>query len=95
MFYSFHSHLRHTGTRPLLFHDGLSLSVSVSVSVSVPFPLTPLSPPLLGTSLVNVLMARNARNDPHPHFGQTALQAAVESRQSECAKCILEAAAPR
>ena len=35
-----------------------------------------------------------AKNDPHPHFGQTALQAAVSAGHASCVQCILEAAAP-
>lgn len=44
--------------------------------------------------IVRAALARGARNDPHPDFGQTALQAAVASGQDACARLILETAAP-
>ena len=39
-------------------------------------------------------MERGARNDPHPEFGQTALQAAVALGHANCVAVILETAAP-
>lgn len=44
--------------------------------------------------LVAECLRRGSRNDPHPDFGQTALQAAVASGQEECARILLETAAP-
>ncbi|CAN0555868.1 unnamed protein product, partial [Ectocarpus sp. 8 AP-2014] len=44
--------------------------------------------------MVRECLRRGSRNDPHPAFGQTALQAAVASGQDACARLILETAAP-
>ncbi|CAM9596696.1 unnamed protein product, partial [Ectocarpus fasciculatus] len=44
--------------------------------------------------MVRECLRRGSRNDPHPAFGQTALQAAVASGQEACARLILETAAP-
>eukprot|EP00948_MAST-09A_sp_MAST-9A-sp1_P001105 g1105.t1 len=43
--------------------------------------------------IVHIALDRKARNDPHPHYGQTALQAAIQHGQASCASIILEAAA--
>ena len=42
--------------------------------------------------IVRVALDFNAKNDPHPEFGQTALQVAVASGHINCAKLILETA---
>jgi ankyrin repeat protein len=42
--------------------------------------------------LAKLCLLRGAKNDPHPHFGQTALQAAISSGHVKCARVILEAA---
>lgn len=57
------------------------------------------TPMLLACRLGDIEMAREclrrgSRNDPHPDFGQTALQAAVASGQEACARLLLETAAP-
>ncbi|CAM9722824.1 unnamed protein product, partial [Laminaria digitata] len=57
------------------------------------------SPLLLACRLGNIGVAgeclrRGSRNDPHPDFGQTALQAAVASGQEGCARLLLETASP-
>ncbi|GMI02336.1 hypothetical protein TrVE_jg14155 [Triparma verrucosa] len=44
--------------------------------------------------IVNLALERGARNDPHPEFGQTALQSAVSAGHANCVKVILETAAP-
>lgn len=44
--------------------------------------------------MVGECLRRGSRNDPHPDFGQTALQAAVAAGQEACARLILETAAP-
>lgn len=44
--------------------------------------------------IVGECLRRGSRNDPHPDFGQTALQAAVASGQEACARLLLETAAP-
>ena len=43
--------------------------------------------------VVDVCLRAGARNDPHPAFGQTALQAAVAGGHAECVKRILDEAA--
>lgn len=43
--------------------------------------------------MVRYCLARGAKNDPHPDFGQTALHAAVSAAQFGCARTILEEAA--
>ena len=43
--------------------------------------------------IVKFCLGRGAKNDPHPQYGQTALQAAVASGQAKCAKIILQTAA--
>lgn len=45
------------------------------------------------TKLVNLCLSWRAKNDPHPTFGETALQAAIISQHFECAQKILETAA--
>ena len=44
--------------------------------------------------IVQLALKWQARNDPHPQFGQTALQAAVSGGNINCVQLILEAAAP-
>jgi ankyrin repeat protein len=44
-------------------------------------------------SVVRACLAAGAKNDPHPNFGQTALQVAASCDQVECARIILDAAA--
>lgn len=44
--------------------------------------------------IVGECLRRGSRNDPHPDFGQTALQAAVAAGQEACARLLLETAAP-
>lgn len=44
--------------------------------------------------VVGECLRRGSRNDPHPEFGQTALQAAVASGQEACARLLLETASP-
>lgn len=39
-------------------------------------------------------LRRGSKNDPHPDFGQTALQAAVASGQEACTRLLLETASP-
>jgi ankyrin repeat protein len=36
--------------------------------------------------IVALALERGARNDPHPDFGQTALQAAVSSGHANCVR---------
>ena len=43
--------------------------------------------------IVKLALQHNAKNDPHPQFGQTALQVAVASGRVECVRLILETAA--
>ncbi len=43
--------------------------------------------------MVELALRWSARNDPHPDFGQTALQVAVSARQAGCAALLLETAA--
>lgn len=43
--------------------------------------------------VAQVCLAAGARNDPHPSFGQTALQAAVGGRHPGCVAAILQEAA--
>ncbi|CAM9284462.1 unnamed protein product, partial [Choristocarpus tenellus] len=43
--------------------------------------------------LVKECLDRGGHNDPHPKFGQTALQAAVAAGREDCAKKILDVAA--
>lgn len=62
-------------------------------------PGTGDTPLLLACRLGNVEIAREclrrgSRNDPHPDFGQTALQAAVAAGQESCVRLVLETAAP-
>ena len=45
------------------------------------------------TEIVQIALQFNAKNDPHPEFGRTALQVAVASGHVECARLILETAA--
>ncbi len=45
------------------------------------------------TGIVKIALQFNAKNDPHPTFGQTALQVAVASGHVDCARMILETAA--
>lgn len=57
------------------------------------------TPMLLACRLGDIEMTREclrrgSRNDPHPDFGQTALQAAVASGKEGCARLLLETAAP-
>ncbi|CAM9949166.1 unnamed protein product, partial [Hapterophycus canaliculatus] len=57
------------------------------------------TPMLLACRLGDVEMVaeclrRGSRNDPHPDFGQTALQAAVAAGREACARLLLETAAP-
>jgi hypothetical protein len=44
------------------------------------------------THIVKLCLERGARNDPHPQFGQTALQAAIAHGHAKCAKVILDKA---
>lgn len=44
--------------------------------------------------IVGQCLRRGSRNDPHPDFGQTALQAAVAAGEETCARLLLETAAP-
>ncbi len=46
------------------------------------------------THIVRFCLGRGAKNDPHPQYGQTALQAAVASGHHRCAQVILETAKP-
>ena len=43
--------------------------------------------------VVDLCLKRGAHNDPHPTYGQTALQAAVSSGHASCVKLLLETAA--
>ena len=43
--------------------------------------------------VVDLCLKRGAHNDPHPTYGQTALQAAVSSGNTSCGKLLLETAA--
>lgn len=43
--------------------------------------------------VVKIALEGGAKNDPHPAFGQTALQAAVSGGNIDCARLILETAA--
>ena len=43
--------------------------------------------------VVDLCLKRGAHNDPHPSYGQTALQAAVSSGHASCVKLLLETAA--
>ena len=43
--------------------------------------------------LIALCLSYGGKNDPHPHYGQTALHAAVDADQYEAAKALLEAAA--
>lgn len=57
------------------------------------------TPLLLACRLGNIgvvgeCLRRGSRNDPHPDFGQTALQAAVASGQEACTRLLLETASP-
>jgi ankyrin repeat protein len=45
------------------------------------------------TDIVQIALQFDAKNDPHPHFGQTALQVAVASGYTDCVRLILETAA--
>ena len=45
------------------------------------------------TDIVQIALQFDAKNDPHPHFGQTALQVAVASGYTDCVRRILETAA--
>ncbi|CAM9457531.1 unnamed protein product, partial [Discosporangium mesarthrocarpum] len=45
------------------------------------------------TDLVEECLRRGARNDPHPQFGQTAVQAAASAGREACMKKILATAA--
>lgn len=44
--------------------------------------------------IVTECLRRGSRNDPHPDFGQTALQAAVAAGREACTRLLLETAAP-
>ncbi len=44
------------------------------------------------THIVKLCLERGAKNDPHPQFGQTALQAAISHGHAKCAKVILDKA---
>jgi len=44
--------------------------------------------------IVHCCLERGARNDPHPSFGLTALQAAVNAGKADVVQLILEVAAP-
>lgn len=44
-------------------------------------------------NIVEIALKFNAKNDPHPEFGQTALQVAVASGHASCVRLILETAA--
>jgi ankyrin repeat protein len=80
------------------------LTLSPSLTLSPPSPPSPLlsslsSPlpppptPSLPLSAVELCLSWGAKNDPHPHFGQTALQAAVCANNAECAHLLLATAA--
>ena len=45
------------------------------------------------TDIVQIALEFDAKNDPHPEFGQTALQVAVASGYTDCVQLILETAA--
>ena len=44
------------------------------------------------THIVSFCLSRGAKNDPHPQYGQTALQAGVEHGHAKCVQVILETA---
>ena len=44
--------------------------------------------------IVKVALDKGAKNDPHPTYGQTALQVAVSAGNVDCVRLILETAAP-
>ena len=44
------------------------------------------------THIVSFCLTRGAKNDPHPQYGQTALQAGVEHGHAKCVQVILETA---
>lgn len=44
-------------------------------------------------NMVQIALEYDAKNDPHPDFGQTALQVAVSSGHAECVRILLETAA--
>lgn len=44
--------------------------------------------------VVHLCLSLGAKNDPHPSFGQTALQAAVSGGHLKCVGLILKEAAP-
>jgi len=44
--------------------------------------------------IVSMCLLLGGKNDPHPDFGQTALQAAVSAGHANCVKLILDTAAP-
>lgn len=44
-------------------------------------------------SLVELCLSWQAKNDPHPEFGETAVQIAVKERQVECLSLLLNTAA--
>eukprot|EP00979_Chaetoceros_neogracilis_P017733 scaffold10267_cov270-Chaetoceros_neogracile.AAC.31 len=45
------------------------------------------------TDIVQIALEFDAKNDPHPEFGQTALQVAVSSGHKSCVSLLLETAA--
>jgi ankyrin repeat protein len=44
------------------------------------------------TNIVKLALEYGAKNDPHPEYGQTALQAAVAAGHIDCVKVLLETA---
>ena len=44
-------------------------------------------------ALAKLALTWRAKNDPHPDFGSTALQASVQAKSARCARLLLEAAA--
>lgn len=100
-----HSHVISTGENQIFFHaltgdyKSLHWALHNGVSVNIIDPVTTDSPLMIAcrkghSDIVKLCLEYGARNDPHPEFGHTALHAAIISQSYDCARTILETAAP-
>lgn len=100
-----HSHVISTVENQIFFHaltgdyQSLHWALHNGVSVNIIDPVTTDSPLMIAcrkghSDIVKLCLEYGARNDPHPEFGHTALHAAIIAQSYDCARTILETAAP-
>jgi len=100
-----HSHVISNVENQIFFYaltgdyPSLQWALHNGVSVNIIDPVTTDSPLMIAcrkghSDIVKLCLEYGAKNDPHPEFGHTALHAAIIAQSYDCARTILETAAP-